>query len=60
MTIGERILGYRAEHSLTQKEMATLLGVKDHVIYRAEAGLGMRKVREIHLKEKLNKLEMGK
>lgn len=57
MTIGERILKYRAEHSLTQKEMANLLEVKDHTVYRAEAGLGMRKVRELSLTEKMDKLE---
>lgn len=57
MTIGEKILKYRAEHDLTQKEMAKLLEVKDHIVYRAEAGLGMRKTREIYLNQKLNELE---
>ena len=57
MTIGERMLKYRAEHDLTQKEMAKLLEVKDHIVYRAEAGLGMRKTREIYLNQKLNELE---
>lgn len=56
MTIGERILKYRAEHSLTQKEMAKLLEVKDHIVYRAEAGFGMRKVREIMLNKKMDEL----
>lgn len=57
MTIGERMLKYRAEHNITQKEMANLLEVKDHIVYRAEAGLGMRKVREIFLTEKMDELE---
>ena len=56
MTIGERILKYRAEHDLTQKEMAKLLDVKDHIVYRAEAGLGMRKTRALYLEKKLNEL----
>ena len=57
MTIGERILKYRAENNLTQKEMAKLLDVKDHIIYRAEAGLGMRKVREVSLIQKMDEIE---
>ena len=57
MQIGERILQYRATHNLTQHEMAKLLKVKDHIVYRAEAGLGMRKTREIYLNQKLNELE---
>lgn len=57
MTIGERMLKYRAEHNLTQKEMAKLLDVKDHIVYRAEAGLGMRKIREISLMQKMDEIE---
>ncbi len=60
MTIGEKILKYRAEHNLTQKEMAKLLDVKDHIIYRAEAGLGMHKARAFMLNQKLDELERGK
>lgn len=59
MTIGERMLKYRADHNLTQKGLAILLKEKDHVVYRAEAGLGMRKTRIISLTEKMDELERG-
>ena len=60
MTIGERILNYRAMHNLSQRQMSDLLGVKEHVLYRAEAEKPMHKAREIFLNAKLDELERRK
>lgn len=57
MTIGERMLQYRGENELTQKQLAEMLGIGAHIVYRAEAGLGMHKARMVSLNKKMDELE---
>ena len=58
MLLGERMLIYRANHDLTQTELANLLGTYSDMIYRIENGkYNTRKTTEIRLSQKLTKLE---
>lgn len=58
MTIGERMLQYRASHGLTQTDFGNLIGESLSVVFRAESGKHkMHKVNEIRLTNKMNKLE---
>lgn len=58
MPLGERMLNYRANHDLTQKQLAELLGTYRDMVYRIENGkYNTRKTTEIRLSQKLTKLE---
>lgn len=58
MTLGERMLKYRAHHGITQAKLAELLGEKPHVVYHCESALHKtHKAREIRLQEKMDELE---
>lgn len=58
MTLAERILNYRANHHLTQKQMASILGESAMMIYRIECGrYRTHKVNEVRIFNKLNELE---
>lgn len=58
MTIGEKILMYRAKHNLTQQQMADLLGVHCNMIHRYEkGGVNPHKVKVIQLEQKMKELE---
>ena len=59
MTLGERMLQYRAGHKISQKKLADLLGEKHiNTIHRIECGKHKpHKINEIRLTEKMSKLE---
>lgn len=58
MTIGDRMLQYRARHNLSQTELGALIGEGISTIFRAESGkYRTHKANEIRLTEKMNKLE---
>lgn len=61
MTIGEKLLLYRAKYNLTQKQMAKLLNVHSNMIHRYEKeNVTPRKVKVIQIEKKLKELEMNK
>lgn len=57
MTIGERMLVYRAKHGLTQRQFAELLGEHANTIYKVENGVQLHRVNEIRIELKLTELE---
>lgn len=59
ITLGTRMLSYRARHRLSQRQLAELLGEKNiNTIYRIENGVHRpHKANEIRLSEKMAKLE---
>lgn len=59
MTLGERMLQYRARHKISQRKLAELLGEKHiNTIHRIECGKHKpHKINEIRLTEKMDKLE---
>lgn len=58
MTLGERMLNYRARHNLTQIEMAELMGENSNTIYKCESGkVKLHKVNEVRVNIKLKELE---
>lgn len=58
MTIGEKILMFRAKHNLTQKQMAGIIGVHPNMIQRYEQGVNNpHKIKVIQIEEKLKELE---
>ena len=58
MTLGERMLNYRAKHFLSQTELAKLLGTYCDMVFRIENGkYNTRKTTEIRLSQKLTELE---
>lgn len=59
MTLGERMLHYRARHRMSQRKLADLLGEKHvNTIHRIESGQHKpHKINEIRLTEKMDKLE---
>lgn len=58
-TLGQRILEYRAEHRLTQTEMAIKLGTYPTMIYRLESGRKPHKARACYFSKLMDKLEKG-
>lgn len=57
MTLGERMVNYRAEHGISQTEMAELLGTNLNMIFRCERGDKLHKVNAIRFTKKLDELE---
>ena len=58
MTLGERMLNYRAMHKLTQAELADILEINPMAVYRCESGkFKMHKVNELRISQKMSKLE---
>ena len=59
MTLGERMLQYRAKHKISQRQLAELLGEKHiNTIHRIECDKHKpHKINEIRLTEKMDKLE---
>ena len=58
MTLGERMLQYRAKKGLTQKELAELLETNSMMVWRCEKGcFKLHKVNEIRLMNKMKELE---
>lgn len=59
MTLGERMLQYRARHKISQKKLAELLGEKHiNTIHRIECGKHKpHKANEIRLTERMYELE---
>ena len=60
MTLGERMLNYRAMHKLTQAELADILEINPMAVYRCESGkFKMHKANKLRISKKLEKLEKG-
>ena len=58
MTIGERLLMFRAKYNLTQKQMSKLIGENINMLYRYENGNNKpHKKNELRILMKLEKLE---
>lgn len=59
MTLGERMLQYRARQKISQRQLAELLGEKHiNTIHRIECGKHKpHKANEIRLTERMDKLE---
>ena len=57
MTLGERMINYRAEHGISQTEMADLLGTNCNMVFRCERGDKLHKVNVIRFTKKLDELE---
>lgn len=58
MTLAERILNYRAEHRLTQAQMAELLGTNHGMIFRIENNTHKpHRVNVVRFSKKLDELE---
>ena len=59
MTLGERMLQYRAKHKISQRQLTELLGEKHiNTIHRIECNKHKpHKINEIRLTEKMDKLE---
>lgn len=58
MTVGERMLRYRAKHRLTQSQLGEKIGETVSTIFRCESGkVKMQKVNEVRLTIKMDELE---
>ena len=58
MTLGERMLQYRATKRISRFELANRLGEHINTIYRVENGIHKpHKVNELRLTQKMDKLE---
>ena len=58
MTLGERMLHYRARHNLSQRQLDRLLGISTHSTYKIENGVNkLRKTRKIFIESKMKELE---
>lgn len=58
MTIGERLLMFRAKYNLTQKQMSALIDENINMLYRYENGNNKpHKKNELRILMKLEKLE---
>lgn len=58
MTLGERMLNYRAEKDLTQIQLADVLEISPMMVYKCEKGcFKMHKVNEIKISNRLKRLE---
>lgn len=53
MTLGERIIEYRAKNNLTQKEFAEKVGVTNITISRIEAGRECSKINKVKIEKLL-------
>lgn len=58
MTLGERMLEYRAKHGLTQKQLADLIKENSNTIFKCENNKHkLHKVNELRLHLKMKELE---
>lgn len=59
MTLGERMLQYRARHKISQRKLAELLGEKHiNTIHRIECGKHKpHKINEIRMSARMSELE---
>lgn len=58
MTLGKRMLEYRAKHGLTQKQLANLLEESPNTIFKCENDKHkLHKVNELRLHLKMKELE---
>ena len=57
MTIGERMLLYRAEHKLSQRQLGEIIGESLNTIHRCERGDKMHLANSMRLEKKMNVLE---
>lgn len=58
MTLGERMLDYRAKHGLTQKQLADLLEENSNMVFKCENNKHkLHKVNELRLHLKMKTLE---
>lgn len=57
MTLGERMVMYRAKHKLTQTEMGKLINESLNMIFKCEKGVKLHTVNRIRLEMKLKELE---
>lgn len=58
MTLGERMLEYRAKHGLTQKQLADLIKENSNTIFKCENDKHkLHKVNELRLHLKMKELE---
>ena len=58
MTLGERMLEYRAKHGLTQKQLADLIEENSNTIFKCENNKHkLHKVNELRLHLKMKELE---
>ena len=58
ISLGVRMLSYRARNRLSQRELAELMGETLMTIYRTESGVHKpHKANEIRLSEKMDELE---
>ena len=58
MTLGERMLQYRAKHNLSQRRLADLLGTNTTAIFRWESNKNKpHKANELRLLNKMKELE---
>lgn len=61
MTIGERLLMFRAKYNLTQKQMSKLIDENINMLYRYENGNNKpHKKNELRILMKLDELEKGR
>ena len=57
MKIGERLLLYRAEHKLSQRQLGEIIGESINTIHRCERGDKMHLANSMRLEKKMDVLE---
>ena len=57
MTLGERMLLYRAEHKLSQKQLGDIIGESLNTVFRCEKGDNMHLANRMRLDKKMSYLE---
>ena len=57
MKIGERMLLYRAEHKLSQRQLGEIIGESINTIHRCERGDKMHIANRMRLEKKMDVLE---
>ena len=55
MTIGERMLLYRAEHKLSQRQLGEIIGESINTIHRCERGDKMHLANSMKQKKKMKR-----
>ena len=57
MTLGERMLSYRAEHKLSMRQLGEIIGESINTIHRCERGDNMHLANSKRLDKKMSCLE---
>ena len=57
MTLGERMVSYRAEHKLSQRQLGEIIDESLNTIFRCERGDNMHFANKIRIEKKMNYLE---